>query len=746
MSGIFDQVINYAPPSLLKGTVTYKGTWSADTNTPTLINPPDSTTNGFYYVVSAAGTQFSLSFNIGDWIISNGSTWEKVDNTDAVSSVFGRTGAVVGVSTDYSAVGITNTALGASNPSTVAATTVTATSTIAATGAVTGSNLSGTNTGDQTITLTGGVTGSGTGSFAATVVTNANLTGDVTSSGNVTTLTNAPVIAKVLTGYTSGAGTVAATDSILQAIQKLNGNDGTNANLTGVITSVGNATSIASQTGTGSTFVVSGSPTITTPVIAQINDASTNATLKLASIASAVNQVTIENSATGNSVHIRATGGDASVGLHLVAKGSSGYVNVTDGVDETKRILFNASGGTTATRTMLSSTQTVDRTISLPDATDTLVGKATTDTLTNKTLTSPTMTAPVLGTPASGTLTNCTFPTLNQNTTGTAANVTGTVLIANGGTSSTTAAAALTALGAYPSANPSGYTSNTGTVTGVTGTAPVVSSGGTAPAISMAAASSGVNGYMTGTYATKLDGIATGATANTGTVTSVSTSGNVSGITLTGSVTTSGTLTLGGAIGTLNQNTTGSSGSCTGNAATASTVSGVATTMGTSGSALNTSYAGQAGPQVYGNGGGGAVWSMHRPGAFGLNIGLDSDNVFRIGGWSASTNRFQMDMTGNLTMAGNVTAYSDERLKKDWAELPDDFIVRLAEIKHGTFTRLDGGLRQVGVSAQSLQNLLPEAVIEQSGYLSVAYGNAALAAVIELSKRVLELEKRLNKI
>ena len=79
---------------------------------------------------------------------------------------------------------------------------------------------------------------------AATVTTNANLTGDVTSVGNATTLTNAPVIAKVLTGYTSGAGTVAATDSILQAIQKLNGNDATNANLTGDVTSVGNATTL----------------------------------------------------------------------------------------------------------------------------------------------------------------------------------------------------------------------------------------------------------------------------------------------------------------------------------------------------------------------------------------------------------------------------------------------------------------------------------------------------------------------
>jgi hypothetical protein len=48
------------------------------------------------------------------------------------------------------------------------------------------------------------------------------------------TLVNAAVIGKV-TGYISGAGTVAATDTILQAIQKLNGNNATNANLTGLL-------------------------------------------------------------------------------------------------------------------------------------------------------------------------------------------------------------------------------------------------------------------------------------------------------------------------------------------------------------------------------------------------------------------------------------------------------------------------------------------------------------------------------
>lgn len=53
--------------------------------------------------------------------------------------------------------------------------------------------------------------------------------------------------------------------------------------------------------------------------------------------------------------------------------------------------------------------------------------------------TSPTLITPALGTPASGTLTNCTFPTLNQNTTGTAAGLSVTLAIGSGGTGQTTA-------------------------------------------------------------------------------------------------------------------------------------------------------------------------------------------------------------------------------------------------------------------------------------------------------------------
>ena len=56
----------------------YNGTWNASTNTPTLA----STTTGKFYIVSVAGTQSSVSYEVGDVVVYAGSAWNKVPTTD----------------------------------------------------------------------------------------------------------------------------------------------------------------------------------------------------------------------------------------------------------------------------------------------------------------------------------------------------------------------------------------------------------------------------------------------------------------------------------------------------------------------------------------------------------------------------------------------------------------------------------------------------------------------------------------
>jgi predicted heme/steroid binding protein len=94
----------------LAGGVTYEGTWNAATNTPTLTSSVG--VQGHYYVVSVPGTtnlNGITDWQLGDWAIFNGSVWEKVDNTDAVVSVNGYTGAVVLTFSDVGAPPATRT-------------------------------------------------------------------------------------------------------------------------------------------------------------------------------------------------------------------------------------------------------------------------------------------------------------------------------------------------------------------------------------------------------------------------------------------------------------------------------------------------------------------------------------------------------------------------------------------------------------------------------------------------------------
>jgi hypothetical protein len=124
---------------------------------------------------------------------------------------------------------------------------------------------------------------------------------------------------------------------------------------------------------------------------------------------------------------------------------------------------------------------------------------------------------------------------------------------------------------------------------------------------------------------------------------------------------------------------------------------------------------------------------------------LRADGYFGIGGWSRPTWSWYSAPNGDMVAAGNLTAYSDERLKKNWRDLPEDFVDRLALVKHGIYDRIDeDGLTQVGVSAQSLRPLMPNAVIVGlDDTLTVSYGNAALVSAVELAKRVVALEAKL---
>jgi hypothetical protein len=79
---------------LIGGSI-FQGTWDANTNTPALTSSVG--TNGHYYIVSVAGTtnlNGITDWKVGDWAIFAGTTWQKVDNTDAVASVNGYTGTV----------------------------------------------------------------------------------------------------------------------------------------------------------------------------------------------------------------------------------------------------------------------------------------------------------------------------------------------------------------------------------------------------------------------------------------------------------------------------------------------------------------------------------------------------------------------------------------------------------------------------------------------------------------------------
>jgi hypothetical protein len=224
-------------------------------------------------------------------------------------------------------------------------------------------------------------------------------------------------------------------------------------------------------------------------------------------------------------------------------------------------------------------------------------------------------------------------------------------------------------------------------VTSVTGTSPVASSGGTTPAISL---SSGY-GDTLNPYASKTANLFLAAPNGAAGVPSFR-------------------AVVAADIPTLNQNTTGSSGSCTGNAATATTAS--------TANALNTANNYQV-------------------------------NSFGVGTAASGT-------AGEIRATNNITAYySDVRLKTKISNITEPLAkVRQIEtmVYHANETAValgyDASVIEVGVSAQSVQAVQPEAVAPapiDEKYLTVRYERLVpllIEAIKELEKTVEELKRK----
>ena len=431
-------------PAAVLGALSYQGTWNASTNTPTLTSSVG--TKGYYYVVNVAG---STNLNgitdwvVGDWAVFNGSVWQKVDNTDAVTSVNGYTGTVVLTAADVSAVPYTG-----------------------ATGAV-----------DLNAKSLVNVSNLGVGTTVVPTI-KIRAVGDNNSSSRI-----------AMRGYSSDAnssairvtkfrGTVAAPQAPQSGDSlgkfELAGYGTTSSEGYPQASLEGLATEAWGATARGTKAVIKVTPNTTTTQVTAV-------TINQDSTAVFANTVTANGVLlTGNTGTVTSVAATAGTGISVTGSPitTSGTLNITNTAPD--QVVSIASGtGISATGTYPAFTVTN----TAPDQTVVLTAGT--------------------GISTSGTYPNFTITNTSPSSGGTVTSVTGTspVVSSGGNTPAISMPAATTSVSGYLTSTDWNTFNNkgSGTVTSVTGTAPVVSSGGATPAISMAAATGSVNGYLTST-------------------------------------------------------------------------------------------------------------------------------------------------------------------------------------------------------------------------------------------------------
>jgi hypothetical protein len=119
---------------------------------------------------------------------------------------------------------------------------------------------------------------------------------------------------------------------------------------------------------------------------------------------------------------------------------------------------------------------------------------------------------------------------------------------------------------------------------------------------------------------------------------------------------------------------------------------------------------------------------------------------------SAGTGIIYTDQSGNFTAVGNVTAYSDRKLKKNIVTI-DGALNKVSNLRGVYYNKIDDetNTRKTGVIAQEIQEILPEVVKSNKDLktgeeiLSVDYGNIVgvlIEAIKELKAEIDELKKK----
>jgi hypothetical protein len=335
--------------------------------------------------------------------------------------------------------------------------------------------------------------------------------------------------------------------------------------------------------------------------------------LRLTDVASATDYLEIKNGiGVGSPLHVLAEGASANIGVHLQPKGS-GLFTISDGTDFNKGIRFRSSSSAASAVTLIDAVSTAGRVVTLPDATDTLVGRSTTDTLSNKTMIAPALGTPtaLIGTNITGTAAGLTAGnvTTNANLTGDVTSVGNATSIASGvivnadvNASAAIAYSKLNLATSIVDADISAAAAIVDTKLATISTASKVSNSATtatsANTASAIVARDASGNFTAGTITANLTGNVSGSsgstTGNAATATALQTARAINGVnfdgtaaitvaaaagTLTGTTlasnVTASSLTSVGTLGSLTVtnpitgSVTGSSGSTTGNAATA---------------------------------------------------------------------------------------------------------------------------------------------------------------------------------